>query len=238
MDRRQDHRNQRDPLTVVGVLPNGFGGLSGRADVWAPSAMASRLTYAGYFTTAESFINVVARLAPGVDVAQANAEMEVLGRQIDQAFPSSSPLPATFGALAVPLNAARIDPANRRSVLVLFGAVACVLLIACVNVTSLLLGRAAGRARETAIRLALGSGRGRLIRLLLTESVLLAAPGAALGLLLTVWGADFVGTLAPGLQPTPRNDYAQLGEFATRTPTWRCWGSACWSHSGRGLRSA
>jgi putative ABC transport system permease protein len=202
-------------LTVAGVLPNGFGGLSGRADVWAPSAMASRLTYAGYLTTAQSFINVVARLAPGVDVAQANAEMEVLGRQIDQAFPSSSPLPATFGALAVPLNAARIDPANRRSVIVLFGAVACVLLIACVNVTSLLLGRATGRVRETAIRLALGSGRGRLIRLLLTESVLLAAPGAALGLLLTVWGADFVGTLAPGLLPTPRNDYAQLGEFAT-----------------------
>jgi putative ABC transport system permease protein len=203
------------PLTVIGVLPNEFRGLSGRADVWVPSMMAPRLTYAGYLTTSESFINVVARLAPGVDEAQANAEMTVLGREIDRAFPSASPLPATFGAMVVPLNTARIDPANQRAVLVIFGAIACVLLIACVNIASLLLGRAAGRAREMAIRLALGSSRSRLIRLLLIESVLLAAPGGALGLLFAIWGADLVGGLAPGLVPTPRNDYAQLGEFAS-----------------------
>ena len=149
------------PLTVVGVLPRSFHGLSNRAQLWIPASMAPSLTYADYLKTNQNFISVVGRLRPGADLAKAQAEMAVLGSQINRVLPSESYDRAeTLGATAIGLNNARVDPTLKRSILILLAAVALLHLLACANVTNLLLGRAASRRREAAVRSALGCGRG------------------------------------------------------------------------------
>src|SRR5439155_10673954 len=119
------------PLTVVGIAPAGFGGLSGKAALWMPRTMAPRLSYSEYLTSPQHFISVVARLRPGVGVAQANAELAAMG---DQFADDGAPPDALWGAMAIPAGEARVEPTLRRSVLVLLGAAVCVLLISCVNV--------------------------------------------------------------------------------------------------------
>jgi putative ABC transport system permease protein len=196
-------------LTVVGVLPAGFRGLSDRADVWIPATMAPGLTYAGYVTTNQNFINVVGRVRDGVSLDAARAELAVLARTINRALPSDPRQPdERVGATAVTLNAARADRTVRRSLLVLLGAVALLHLLACANVTNLLLGRAATRRRETAVRAALGSGAGRLFRELLVEQLALAVPGAALGVLLAWWGSLLVIPSTVGWSPALRGSLA------------------------------
>jgi putative ABC transport system permease protein len=209
------------PLVIVGVFPPDFRGLSDRADLWIPSAMAPALTYADYLTTPQSFINVVARLKPEVSLQRAAAETEALGREIDRQFPSRSATAAVWGASVAPLDAARVDPAIRRSNLTLFGAVGCVLAIACVNIASLLLGRAATREREVAVRLALGASRARLLRQFLTEALLLSVAGGALGIAVAAWSADALARFGPSRIAAPQNDYAQLAEFAAPALDWR-----------------
>jgi predicted permease len=142
-------------------------------------------------------MDVVARLRPGVTLAQARADMDSVAHQQAMDFPDSN---GGMGITAVPLLDDLIG--KRKPILfILLGAVGFVLLIACVNVANLLLARSTGRARELAIRLALGATRSRIIRQLLTESILVALAGGALGLLLAAWGTNVMLKFLPAALP-------------------------------------
>jgi predicted lysophospholipase L1 biosynthesis ABC-type transport system permease subunit len=199
------------PLTVVGIMPPGFFGLSAKADLWIPPAMAPLVTYAEYLTTPQHFISVVARLRPGINAAQATAELDET--RVRFADPVA-PLDAQWSAIAVPAREARVDPTVRRSALMLLGAAGCVLLIACVNVAALMLARGRARRREMAIRLALGSGRRQVVQQLLAEAALLAAVAGVGGVLLAAWSVDVLAQALPATVATFVNDYGAVGSFA------------------------
>src|SRR5215471_14036671 len=174
----------KHPFTVAGVLPPAFRGQDGTADAWVPMAVAETLDYKGKLTNPRNYwFQVIARLKPGVTIPQGQAEMPGISEQIEQKFPSpKQTLPGNARIPAVaPLQSAKVDPAIRKSFLILLASVALVLLIACANTASLLLARAVARQREIAVRAALGAGRLRVIRQLLTESMLLAGIGGGLG---------------------------------------------------------
>jgi len=199
------------PLTIVGVLPEGFAGLTGHADVWFSPAMAAKLTYAGYLTTPQHFISVIGRLRAGRSLSNANAEVASAAPRV--VIPEASAGPsATWRATAVSLSDARIDPRSSRQALMLFAAVACVLLITCVNVASVLLARGRSRRREIAVRMAIGSGRFRVVRQLLTEAALLALMGGVFGVLLTLWAIDLAAS--QGLFAASRSAMQPIGAFA------------------------
>ena len=179
------------PYTVVGVLPKGFQP-DPEADVWIPLQAEPNSTNQGHY------LNVAGRLKPGVTVAAAQAQMKVVGEQFRKANPKW--MDAEESVAVVPMRDATTGEV-RTALLVLFGAVALVLLIACANVANLLLARAAGRHRELAIRAAVGANRGRVIRQLLTESVLLAGCGGILGLGLGAAGVRGLLLLVPGNIP-------------------------------------
>src|SRR5262245_5702589 len=192
-------------LTVIGIMPAGFAGLSDKAKLWIPRMMAPRLTYSEYLTTPQLFIPVVARLKDGVTLEQANAELTAVSAafHIEQ-----DPEGSRWGAIAQPLGSARIEPTLRRSVLLLLAAAGCVLLITCANVAGLLLARGRMRRRELAIRMAIGSGRARIIRQLLTESLVLAAAAGVCGSALAIWGVDVFERFAPAMLWTGRTAMA------------------------------
>jgi putative ABC transport system permease protein len=183
-----------NPYEIVGVLPQGFRGLSGRAELWT-SLMSHPADELG-----EAYMHgftLLSRLAPGVTAERAKALMPGLGALVDRAYPDGDRADNHWGAMARELDAVRVDPMVRRSILILLAAVGLVLLIACANVANLFLVRAAGRRREIAVRLAVGAGRGRLIRQLLTESIVLAFAGGAAGVLIAWWGVKLLGALDP-----------------------------------------
>ena len=189
------------PLTVVGIMPPGFSGLSEKSAVWIPRTMAPRLTYAEYLTTPQLFIGVVARLKDGVTLDQANAELAAASA----AFPVPPGTPDTrWGAIAQRAGDARVEPTLRRSLLFLLSAAACMLLITCANVAGLLLARGRMRRRELAIRMAIGSGRARIVRQLLTESLVLASAAGLLGTALATWGVALFARYAPAVLWTGR----------------------------------
>ena len=201
-------------LTVVGVLPDGFRGLSGQADLWIPAPMTPHLTYAGYLTTNQNFISVVGRLRRDVTLSEAQSELAVLGAAIQHALPSDPAFPdERVTATAVSINEARSDATVRRSLMVFLGGVVLVHLLACANVANLLLGRAAARRHESAVRIALGSGPGPLFRHLLADGAVLALLGGLLGVVLA-WKAT--GLIAPPANVwAPRNFYGSLAPFDT-----------------------
>ncbi len=201
-------------LTVIGVMPSGFAGLSGHAGLWIPQMMAPAVSFAEQLTSTEHFLSVVGRVATDISRDRFAADVERLGARVAEAVPSAD-LPATAveRAVATPLSAGRADAPRRRATVLLFGAVWLVLGIACVNLAALLLARGKARAHEFAVRLALGCNRRRLIRQLLGEAVLLALAGAAGGVLLAVAGNGLVTRFGPQRVRAPANDYGAIGEF-------------------------
>src|SRR5262249_10268015 len=164
----------------------------------------------------------IARLKADVTLAEAQAEMPLISQQIEQKFPSPTqtlPGNAKIPALA-PLQAAKVDPAIRRSFLILLAAVALVLLIACANTASLLLARAVARRREVAVRAALGAGRLRVIRQLLTESILLAGLGGGPGVLVARGGLALLENFRPSDNSPFWTSYTRTFDFFTFNLDW------------------
>jgi putative ABC transport system permease protein len=184
---------------VVGVLPAGFRPLEiegfGRPEIFEPLGYA--LSDPNACRDCQH-LQLIARLKPGVPAAQAHAELNTIMRDLVRQYPASYPSQATVAF--EPLRDHLVGNASA-ALWALMGAVGFVLLIACVNVANLMLARATGRAREMALRAALGAARWRLIRQLITESLLLAVAGGVAGLLLGWWCTDRLASLAPGEVP-------------------------------------
>lgn len=178
-----------EPYTIIGVMPAHFWFDGGAA--WFPFPM----DFNRVPRSARAVIPM-ARLKPGVNATQANAALEALARRQEQDFVSSNPEYAGRGLYLFSLSEAYFGLV-RTALWVLLGAVGLVLLIACANIANLLLARASTRAREIALRAALGASRARLVGQLLIESALLALAGGTLGLLLAYWGIDALTALIP-----------------------------------------
>lgn len=211
--------------TIVGVMPPAFAFPAPDADFWIPLQDAWRTRQ-----RSARWMDVIGRLVPGVSVSQGEEILRTIARRLEAEHPATN---TGWGVTVVPLHDSLVGQA-RRPLLVLLTAVLCILLIACANVTSLLLARGIARSREFAVRAALGAGRWRLVRQQLIESTMLAVAGGAAGLLLAHWA--IAALKAAGGYDLPRLDEVRLeprllafslavslatGILAGMVPAWR-----------------
>jgi putative ABC transport system permease protein len=187
--------------TVVGVMPHGFAFPTKDTELWAPIALNANAAN----DRVSFYLSGIARLNPGATFEQAQSELDVIARNLAKTYPQSN---TDLGFGVASLQESLLASGFKQALFVLLGAVVFVLLIACMNVANLLLARAAAREKELAVRAALGAGRRRLMRQLLTESTLLALAGGALGLLLAVWGVKALKLIDP--ETIPRLDEVNL----------------------------
>ena len=183
--------------TVVGVMPKTFAFPSERSQLWVPLVVPKQLR-----TVRDSYAYpAIGRLKPGVSLERARADMSAIAKRLAQQYPSNR----DYGVYIVPLPEQVVGPTLRTTLWIMLGAVAAVLMIACANVANLLLSRAAVREREVTVRMALGASGARLIRQLLTESLLLSAISGAAGVLLAVGGLRVLRAVAPADLPRMDN---------------------------------
>ncbi len=179
------------PYVIVGVMPNNFR-YPGEFDVWLPLALDPVKEFQGDWM---QLVDVVGRLKPTATLAGAQNELTTVARQASQQG-KKEPLPFAGAVEISPLHK-QLVAGIRVTVFVLWGAVGLVMLLACINVASLMISRTLARQREMAVRAAVGARRWQLIRQLLSESVLVGVVGGALGLLIAVWGTRAISTLVP-----------------------------------------
>ena len=178
-----------EKYTVIGVMPRGFQFITKEPRLWVP------LPFDPVATRNAHYLSVVARLKPGVTLTQAQADMNNIMQRMGKDFPNET-FGGKLGAVVLPFRE-QVAGNVKGSLLMLLVAVSFVLLIACANIASLLLARAASRRREIAVKTALGASRLRIVRQLLTESLMLSLVGGVIGLLLAYWSFNFLQRLIP-----------------------------------------
>jgi predicted permease len=203
---RRTIRLDDQPYTIIGVMPATFAFPSRDAQLWLP------LRFPPFRPTERTnyYLYGVARLREGVSLEQARADLSVAAAQLERAYPKDN---VGIGATAFEMRD-MVSPQSRMLIFAVFGAAFCVLLIACSNLANLLLARAMTRRREIAVRIAIGAGRERLLRQLLTENLLLAAAGGAAGLLLATFATPWLARLVPDSLPVSSLPTVDLRIFA------------------------
>jgi predicted permease len=185
------------PVTIIGVMEPGFGFPENTLDLWTPQALLEE-------DRGTRYLRVMGKLAPGVTLESANSELESITRNLENTYPATN---KGMSGQVITLHDEVVEPEARRAGTICLVAVFFVLLIACANVANLLLARGASRARELSVRAALGAGRHRLVRELLTESLVLAALGCALGIVASFWGLNLFRSIMP-------SDYQRVDQLA------------------------
>jgi predicted permease len=190
-------------LTVIGVMPAGFYFPDRLTDIWTPATTYGRFDRerSERFASSSRRWTALGRLSPGSSIDDARADLGRIGRYLAAVHVNTVPDFPGFGTTVLPVLDVITGQSVQSALWVLLGAVSVVLLVACVNVANLLLARGAARQREFAVRRALGASRSRIVRQLVTESVLLSLAGGMMGVLVGAWATAILGTAARGFVP-------------------------------------